>query len=97
MSKATTTSHPYLVVIQDDGSFTHTEYVREASAEGAQMAVEDLVAAMEGTAVACDTATISARADIDADGEVVFAAWYVLPGSDLRSLVAILHQTGGAA
>jgi hypothetical protein len=91
-SIAATASHPFVVVIQDEGSFTHVEYVREASAVGAQAAVEDLVDAMEGTAAgACDTTL--AAANLDIDGDVVFAVWYTLPGSDLRSLVAIVHDT----
>ncbi|AYP70081.1 hypothetical protein I5G62_gp95 [Mycobacterium phage CRB2] len=88
-------AHPYIVVIQDEGQFDHVEYVREASLEGAMIAVTDLAAAMEGTQVG--SAMDEAPASLDIDGKIEVAVWYTLPGSELRSLVAIVNETPVAA
>ena len=90
MTAAAASSFPFIVVIQDEGQFDHVEYVREASLEGALIAVSDLAAAMEGTQVG--SALEEAPASLDIDGKIEVAVWYTLPGSELRSMVAIVND-----
>lgn len=88
MTTTTDTATTYRVVIQDEGTFTHVEYTDTDTLALAMTEAQDLVLAMEGTKVA--DALADATADLDMDGHALWAAWYTLPGSDVRSLVAIV-------
>lgn len=86
-----TAAATFTVWVQDEGSFEAIEYVVEASLEGAQMGVEELVAEMD--AVPAGEITLAqARADLDLDGEIVRAAWFAIKGQEARSLVAIIRD-----
>ncbi len=81
----------FSIFIQDEGQSNAVFYDTHADAATAKASVDCLVEAMESSAqAACDTAV--ARAELDIDGDVVWAAWHTIPGSDIRSLVAIVNE-----
>ena len=82
----------FTIFIADEASTDAAiEYASFATQAQLLDGIDCLVEAMEGTRVA-DCSKAQALAVIDADGEFVSADWYVLPGSELRSMLAVIEQ-----